>query len=62
MTEKRYKDIVSTHRVIDTETGKEYNYEYVIDSELVDLLNEQDNEIKELKEAMKRMMGDMMCR
>ena len=34
---------------------------YLEMEDICDLLNDLDNEIKELKEAMKRLMADMMC-
>lgn len=38
MTEKRFTEIVSTQKVIDNQTGREYYC--LIDDELLDLLNE----------------------
>ena len=36
--EERFKEIISTQKIIDSETGKEYNG--LIDEELLDLMNE----------------------
>ena len=93
MTEKRFKEIISTQKVIDNKTGKEYDC--LLDNDLFELINEiaeentrlkkernhferkkteyltewntcriQNTELKkdnqELKEAMKRMMIEMM--
>jgi len=93
MTEKRFKEIISTQKVIDTQTSKEYDC--LLDNDLFELINEiaeenirlkkernhferkkteyltewnncriQNTELKkdnhELKEAMKRMMIEMM--
>ena len=35
---ERFKEIISTQKIVDMETGKEYNG--LIDSELLDLMNE----------------------
>ena len=93
MTEKRFKEIISTQKVIDTQTSKEYDC--LLDNDFYDLVNEiaeenerlkkernhferkkteyltewntcriQNTELKkdnhELKEAMKRLMTDLM--
>ena len=44
-----------TGAFIDKQINKEYT-----DDEIIDLLNELHEENKELREAMKRMMSDMM--
>lgn len=46
MTEKRFTEIVSTQKVIDNQTGREYYC--LIDDELLDLLNELAEENKQL--------------
>jgi len=48
--------------VKDHVTNKTYGTFQGDDKSLIDLLNELDNEVKEYKEAMKRMMMDMMGR
>ena len=58
MTE-RFVEIISTQTIRDNETGKEYK-PVLLSDDLLDFINEQDKEIKELKEAMKRLMIDMM--
>ena len=55
MTEKRYGMSNETGAFIDKQINKEYT-----DDEIIDLLNELHEENKELREAMKRMMSDMM--
>ena len=47
MTAKRFKEIVSVEKVIDTQTGKEYKC--IIDDDLLKLLNELHEEIQALK-------------
>ena len=39
MTEKRFKETISTGIVTDIITGKEYNCEYRINDELLELIN-----------------------
>lgn len=41
MMKKRFKEIVSTEKIVDTETGIEYNG--LIDDELLDLINDKKN-------------------
>ena len=47
MTQKRFKEIVSTQKIVDTETGIEYDG--LVDDELLDILNDQDDKIREQK-------------
>lgn len=47
MTEKRFKEIISIQKVIDNETGKEYDC--LLDDDLLELLNQLDEENKQLK-------------
>ena len=49
MTEKRFKETVSTGIVTDTITGKEYLCEMRIDEDLLELLNELHEENRELQ-------------
>ena len=51
MTEKRFKEIISTQKIIDTQTGKEYDC--LLDNDLFDLINELAEENKELKKEKK---------
>lgn len=46
MTEKRFKEIVSVEKIIDTQTGKEYKC--IIDDDLLELLNELHKENQQL--------------
>jgi len=50
MIEKRFKETVSTGIITDTITGKEYNCEYRIDDELLELINKIAEENMMLKE------------
>ena len=47
MTEKRFKEIVSTQKVIDNRTGREYDC--LLDNDLLDLINHIAEENKRLK-------------
>lgn len=47
MTEKRFKEIISTQKVIDNHTGKEYDC--LLDNDLFELINEIAEENKQLK-------------
>lgn len=58
MTENKRFIVDDCGTVIDMQTRDTFDYV----SEVVDLLNEQHEEIIELKEAMKRLMGDLMSR
>ena len=49
MTDKRFKETISTGIVTDTITGKEYNCEMRIDDKLLELLNELSEENQYLK-------------
>lgn len=51
MTQKRFKEIVSTQKIVDTETGIEYDG--LIDDELLDLMNEQEEQIQLLKKEIR---------
>lgn len=54
MTEnKRFTEIISTQKVIDNLTGKEYNC--LIDDDLLELLNELHEENKRLQEENKEL-------
>ena len=63
MTNKRFTDDgieeIENQSFTDNLTGKTYWIDNGLD-EIVDLLNEQHEEIIELREAMKRLMGEMM--
>ena len=50
MTEKRFKETVSTGIITDTITGKEYNCEYRINDELLELINKMAEENMMLKD------------
>lgn len=56
MTEQRFKETVSTGIVTDTITGKEYNCEYRINDELLELINKMEEENKELKSLCKTLI------
>ena len=56
MTEQRFKETVSTGIVTDTITGKEYNCEYRINDELLELINKIDKENRELKSLCKTLI------
>lgn len=47
MTEKRFKEIISTQKVIDNKTGKEYDC--LLDNDLFELINEIAEENEQLK-------------
>lgn len=51
---QRFKEIVSTQKIIDTETNIEYYG--LIDSELLKLFNEREEYIKELEEDLTKTM------
>ena len=51
MTEKRFKEIVSTQKVIDNKTGKEYDC--LLDNDFYDLVNNLAEENEQLKRALK---------
>ena len=53
LTEKRFAEIVSVEKVIDNETGKEYKC--IIDTELLELLNELYEENQTLKQENKEL-------
>ena len=55
MTEKRFKEIVSTETVIDNHTGKEYKC--ILDNDLFDLINTIAEENEQLKQDKKRLIG-----
>ena len=56
MTEKkqRFKEIISTQKVIDTQTGKEYDC--LLDNDFYDLVNEIAEENERLKEENQKLM------
>lgn len=56
MTEKRFKETVSTGIVTDTITGKEYKCDYRINDELLELINKMEEENKELKSLCKTLI------
>ena len=56
MTEKRFKEIVSTQKVIDTQTGKEYDC--LLDNGFYDLINE----IAEENEQSKKHREELFYR
>lgn len=51
---QRFKEIISTQKIIDTETNIEYYG--LIDSELLKLFNEREEYIKELEEDLTKTM------
>lgn len=53
MTAKRFTEIVSTQKVIDNQTNKEYNC--LIDNELLKLLNELHEENQRLQKENKEL-------
>ena len=55
MTDKRFR--LDTGVILDQEEGK-----ILSTIKVRNRLNQQDKEIKELKEAMKRLMADLMTR
>lgn len=52
MTEKRFTETFSTMTVTDNQTGREYKCEMGIDTDLLDLLNEQHETITKLKSEL----------
>lgn len=56
MTEKRFKEIISTQKVIDTQTGKEYDC--LLDNDFYDLINE----IAEENEQSKKHREELFYR
>ena len=59
MTEKRFKEIISTQKVIDTQTGKEYDC--LLDNDFYDLVNSLAEENEQLKEEIKDL-NDVLAR
>ena len=57
MTEKRFKEIISTQKVIDTQTGKEYDC--LLDNDLFDLINTIAEENEQLKKQNRRLHSDL---
>ena len=58
MTEKRFKEIISTQKVIDTVTNKEYDC--LLDNDLFDLINtiaEENEQLKQDKTNLHRTMS-----
>lgn len=55
MTEKRFKETISTGIVTDTLTGKEYKCEMRIDDDLLELLNTLSEENKKLEKENKEL-------
>ena len=53
LNEKRFTEIISVEKVIDTETGKEYKC--IIDNELLELLNHLHKENEELREENEKL-------
>lgn len=51
MTKKRFKEIISTQKVIDNKTGKKYDC--LLDNNFYDLVNNLAEENKQLKRALK---------
>ena len=49
---KRFKETISTGIVTDTITGEEYNCEYRINDELLELINKIAEENKQLKKVL----------
>ena len=49
---KRFKETISTGIVTDTITGEEYNCEYRINDELLELINKIAEENKQLKKKL----------
>ena len=64
MTEKRFTEIVSTEKVIDNQTGKEYDC--LIDDDLLKLLNELHEENEYYKsiffDIVENALEDKNCR
>lgn len=61
MTEKRFKETISTGIVTDTITGKEYNCEYRINDELSELINkiaEENEQLKKENYELHKRLGD----
>ena len=54
MTEKRFKEIISTQKIIDNHTGKEYDC--LLDNDLFELVNEIAEENERLKEENQKLM------
>ena len=57
MTEKRFKEIISTQKIIDTQTGKEYDC--LLDNDLFDLINTIAEENEQLKAQLRK--GEDVC-
>jgi hypothetical protein len=58
MTEKRFKETISTGTVTDTVTGKEYKCEMRIDDDLLKLMNDLDEENTQLKKILNISKND----
>lgn len=52
MTKKRFKEIVSTQKIVDTKTNKKYNA--LIDDKLLEIFNNLSDENKQLKRDLKK--------
>lgn len=50
----RFKEIVSTQKIVDTATGIEYDG--LVDTELIDLMNRMDNTIKAKTELLEKQL------
>lgn len=57
MTQKRFTEIISIQKVIDNQTGKEYDC--LIDDDLLKLLNELHEENEELKKQIEELKVDL---
>ena len=56
MTEKRFKEIVSTQKIVDNNTGREYDG--LIDDELLDIINELAEKNEQLKADNNRLVNE----
>lgn len=60
MTEKRFVETISTGIITDTVTGKEYNCEYRVSNEFLELINTIAEENEQLKQGLEELkeIGD----
>lgn len=59
MTEKRFVETISTGIITDTVTGKEYNCEYRVSDEFLELINTIADENEQLKSENEQLRNEL---